>query len=401
MSSPPSQLGRASGALPGTAPRRILILNQFVPPDPAPTARLLGDVAEALRERGHTVSVVGDRLDYRGTKSLLGSRALREATSLARLFLKALLAERADVIVCLTSPPLLLVVANGLRLRHRGARLVHWAMDLYPEVAVALGDLRETSALNRFCAAAMAAAYRRCDLVVALDEEMSARIGETKGPKRVQPPWPPESGGWSPPAPSPPDVPFEWLYSGNLGRAHEWETLLEAQAMLEDKSLEIDLVFQGDGTEFSKAHARAAELGLKRCRWRPYAVSERLIPTLLAAGALIVTQRPETAGCLWPSKLALVRLLDRPILWIGPKTGGISESLRSEKQDAFAPGEAAALAERVASLAKSPRAPSPSPALLAERIGEARRRGIDRVVEAIEPCLVDPTSHDPRARFRT
>lgn len=108
-----------------TAPLRLLIVNQFVPPDPAPTARLLGEVAEELRKRGHETFLVGDRVDYRGGKTLLGSRALREVRSLLRLFLRMLSAPRADVIICLTSPPLLPVVANLARVRHRGARLAH------------------------------------------------------------------------------------------------------------------------------------------------------------------------------------------------------------------------------------------------------------------------------------
>ncbi len=63
--------------------RRFLFLNQFVPPDPAPTARLLGDVGDVLRRRGHEIVFVGDRSDYRGSKTLLGSRTLREGVSLA------------------------------------------------------------------------------------------------------------------------------------------------------------------------------------------------------------------------------------------------------------------------------------------------------------------------------
>jgi hypothetical protein len=45
----------------------------------------------------------------------------------------------------------------------------------------------------------------------------------------------------------PPKSAFTWLYSGNLGRAHEWKTLVEVQALLEERNLLIRLVFQGDG----------------------------------------------------------------------------------------------------------------------------------------------------------
>ena len=69
---------------------RFLFVNQFVPPDPAPTARLAGDVAGELKRRGHEVVFVGDDSDYRGGKTLLGSRALREGFALLRILAKAL-----------------------------------------------------------------------------------------------------------------------------------------------------------------------------------------------------------------------------------------------------------------------------------------------------------------------
>jgi hypothetical protein len=60
----------------------FLFLNQFAPPDPAPTARLSGEVANELLARGHEITFVSDGANYRGGKTLLGSRALREALSL-------------------------------------------------------------------------------------------------------------------------------------------------------------------------------------------------------------------------------------------------------------------------------------------------------------------------------
>ncbi len=385
-------------------PLRFLFLNQFVPPDPAPTARLLGDLAEELERRGHLVRRIGDSVQYRGAKTVLGSRALREGISLARLLFKTVAAPRADAILCLSSPPLLPVVPLLAKVRHRRARLIHWAMDLYPDVAVALGELREGSPLHRASARAMRRAYRACRLVVALDREMAGRIPVPAERCAIHPPWPPaaacdfgkrnEGGSGAEPEDSAAPSPFTWLYSGNLGRAHEWRDLLVAQGELEAEGLPVDLVFQGGGTERAAAEDEAARLGLRRCRWLPYAEDGALLDSLLAADALVATQRPRTAGCLWPSKLALLRQLGRPLVWVGPDGDGIAGELRAESHGVFAPGQSRALASHLRGLAASRPAvrPPDDRDALAARIEAARGESIRRLADEVETAATAATA---------
>ena len=88
----------------------------------------------------------------------------------------------------------------------------------------------------------------------------------------------------------------------------------------------------------------AERLGLKRCDWRPYVQEDQLPASLLAADVLVVTQKPETCGLLWPSKLALVTSLPRAILWVGPTDRAIARDLaRLPQAGIFAPGDAAGI----------------------------------------------------------
>ena len=48
--------GVVKTALPSSIPVRVLFLNQYFPPDPAPTGILLAEMAGALREAGHEVA---------------------------------------------------------------------------------------------------------------------------------------------------------------------------------------------------------------------------------------------------------------------------------------------------------------------------------------------------------
>ncbi len=46
---------------------RFLLLNQFYPPDPAPTGQYLHDLAQVLVARGHDVQVLCSRRSYDGS----------------------------------------------------------------------------------------------------------------------------------------------------------------------------------------------------------------------------------------------------------------------------------------------------------------------------------------------
>jgi glycosyltransferase involved in cell wall biosynthesis len=323
---------------------RILFLNQYFPPDPAPTGVLLKELADHLQAAGHTVDFVAARQDYRAGQRK-GGRMKREALALARMLIDGLRRTRPDVVLSATSPPCLLLVGTFLAWWHR-AKSVHWIMDLYPEIAVALGEIR-AGALAGLLRKWMGFAYRRAAAVVVLDEDMARRLAPTGAKVEIIRPWVFSSvlevlarttGE--------PQPPWTWIYSGNLGRAHEWETLLAAQAILEKRGAGLRLLFQGGGPSRPAAEARAQSLGLRDCSWADYVPEAELPASLLRANVLVVTQLPAAQGLLWPSKLGLILSLPRPILWVGPKDGAIACMLRPLPQaGVFAPGEAAQMAD--------------------------------------------------------
>lgn len=323
---------------------RVLLLNQYFPPDPAPTGVLLAEVAEALVAAGHTVNFVAARQEYRAGQKQ-GGRMIREARALWRMLVDGLRQPRAEVVVSATSPPCLLVVATVVARWHR-ARSVHWIMDLYPEIAVALGEVRE-GAGSRMLGALMGWCYRRAARVVVLDDDMAARVRAHGVEPAIVRPWvfagvlQRLAAARGEPGPE-----WTWIYSGNLGRAHEWETLLQAQAELERRGVPIRLLFQGGGPSRAAAEARAGELGLRQVEWREYVPEDELPASLLRCQALAVTQLPVAQGLLWPSKLGLVMSLPRPIVWVGPTSGAIAKMLRAFPHAAiFAPGESGKLAD--------------------------------------------------------
>jgi colanic acid biosynthesis glycosyl transferase WcaI len=326
---------------------RILVLNQYAPPDPAPTAKLIGQLAERLRAAEHEVTIIGTRQGYWRKRSTKERRLVRELKALAGLFFEGLRAKRPDVLLSTSSPPGLLVVATILTVIKR-AKSAHWSFDLYPELALVLGKPFPRW-VESFLYLVTRTCYRRADAVVALDEDMQSHIEKTYGvcPDVIQP--------WLLNQPAairanyPSNKAFRWLYSGNLGRAHEWMTLLQSQQALEGRGLNIKLIFQGGGPQWVEAQEFARTLNLAQVEWRSYAPEDQLVESLLAAHVLIVTQKPVTQGLLWPSKLSLVMTLPRPIIFVGPKDGAIARQLSGKSGSAvFAPGDSSALADHVA-----------------------------------------------------
>jgi colanic acid biosynthesis glycosyl transferase WcaI len=287
---------------------------------------------------------------------------LRELKALAVIAWGALGSKpRPDVILALSSPPCLLFVA-ALVARTRGIVLAHWAMDLYPDLAIALGELQSTGPSKIF-RTLMRWAYHRCAVIVALDDDMAAHLEKAYGVEtKIISPWaaadltskviPPtaENRGAMLAAQS-----WTWLYSGNLGRAHEWRPILLAQRELEDRALPIQLLFEGGGAMWMDAQRFAAELELKNCSWCEYADEAQSLQTVLASRVVIATQRREARGLLWPSKLARIIPMRKPLIWIGPTDGAIADGIRNRPDTAcFEPEQIPDIMAWIAAQYKTP-----------------------------------------------
>lgn len=376
---------------------RILVINKYVPPEPAPTADLIGDLAEILRAKGAEVSHLGAAVGYRDARPQGWRRWLHEIHLLLRLLWTGMTLNRPDCILCLSDPPGVLFVA-ALLAKLKGSKLVHWAMDVYPDTAAALGEVRTGSLVHRLSSRAMSWAYRSCKLVACLDTDMLRHLRLAGDPRAfISAPWPPLHIHL-------PDTPvtatsdrIRWMYSGNLGRAHDYETILRAQQVLEESGLPFDLVFQGGGNAWASARALAADLGLQQCQWEDYVSQENLVPSLLEAHLLIATQRQEVKGLLWPSKLAVLKLLPRPIVWIGPPEGSIAADLRTHgaQHRVFAVGDFRGLADwlaqhgpdyaKAASASFSPASLRPVCASIAQAEGEKWWFHLSQLVHPVSP----------------
>ena len=312
---------------------KILVLNQFGGGSGAPTGRLAAELVEFLRGRGHDARLLASDPSYQ-VRRRGWRRWAHEAKSHLILFFRALAQGKADAVIALTSPVCLPATAAVAAFLLR-AKLYLWNMDLYPDLALVLRELKP-GPLARMLRAVMARAYRSAAGVVALDEDMRAYLRTEYGVEAViLPPWPPELP-WPDPASIPPRAEKIWLYSGNLGQAHDIRTLLEVQKRLEEEQVPAQLVLQGSGAQWLVSQEMAAELNLKKVVWREPVEEKDLTASLLGADVLVVTRKPEMKGLIWPSKLALALLSGRPLLWIGDTDSATSRALmENDRNGAF------------------------------------------------------------------
>lgn len=330
------------------------MLNQYYLPSTAPTAQLLADAAEAFAAGGDDVRVICSRREYAEPGATYPSRERHAGVDVTRVrstgfgresragriadYLTYLLGAawrlafgpRPDVVVAMTTPPMLALVAHVLG-RLRRAKTVFWVMDVYPDLAFALGVVRRDSIAGRILRRLARQTLRRADLVVALGETMAEYLrnagarrvevvhnwadGEAIRPLALEPHPLRSAWGW--------EGRFVVLYSGNLGLAHEFRTLLDAAALLISEP-RIHFAFVGGGPRWNEAREEAVQLGLPNVEFRPYVDKDELPQSLTAADLHAITLREGLAGLLVPSKVYGVLAAGRPILYVGPAEGEVA-----------------------------------------------------------------------------
>ena len=110
-------------------------------------------------------------------------------------------------------------------------------------------------------------------------------------------------------------------YSGNLGRVHEFDTLLAAARQLRDDEPNICFLIVGRGPRLKGVMERARSEGLTNVRFEPHQDLESLSQCLGVPDVHISTLYPAFEGLVHPSKLYGVMAAGRPTLFIGDPKG--------------------------------------------------------------------------------
>jgi len=304
---------------------KIVFVNRFFFPDQSATSQILTDLAFYLAGSGHDVHVVTSRQRYEepgaslppaevangvkihriwtsrfGRDKLLGRTVDYLSFYLSASWRLLRLAERDDTLVAKTDPPLISIVAAVVA-RLRGARLVNWVQDVFPETAMALGVTGMRGRFGRALQHMRDASLRQAVMNIALGARMAEYLigrGGLHDRVKVIHNWVDDDAI----VPIPPERnrlrrlwgladKFVVGYSGNMGRAHEFETILEAAAQLSSET-DIVFLFIGGGNQKAYLENETIKRELTQVLFKPYQDRETLPESLGVADAHLISLRP-------------------------------------------------------------------------------------------------------------
>jgi glycosyltransferase involved in cell wall biosynthesis len=146
---------------------------------------------------------------------------------------------------------------------------------------------------------------------------------------------------------------FVVQYSGNIGRFHEIETILDAATRLDDGA--FSFVFYGEGKQVEQVRRAVAEAHNGAVCLMPFQPRVRLGLTLTSCDASLVTLKEGLSGLATPSKLYGVLAAGRPVVVVGPEDCEAARVvLEAQCGVVVRPGDGAELAQALRRLRDDP-----------------------------------------------
>ena len=339
---------------------KTIFINRYFFPDHSATSQLLSDLVFSLGPDAQPVEVLTTRQRYGDASAVLQRKELIKGVQVRRLwtsrfgrhwlpgraidyltfYLRAALwllkhVNKGDTVVAKTDPPLMSVVA-AIIVRLKGGRLVTWNQDVFPEIATALGIKALNGNFGRLLKHWRNWSWRMADVNVVLGQRMEHILLSQNVPDehiRI-------INNWSigeaikPIARSQNTISQEWNlqdkfvvgYSGNMGRVHEFETILTAAQQLNSHD-DIVFLFIGHGPKRAEFEEQVKRLELENVIFKPYQPEERLPYSLGLPDVHLISQWPSMEGLVFPSKFYGITAAGRPTVFIGDPQGEIALEL--------------------------------------------------------------------------
>ncbi len=331
---------------------RVVFFNRSYYPDFGATGQLLTELCEDLVSRYHyDVTVVAGmplaaempmapqrgllpvRREQRNGVRILRAwgTALSMRTMRGRIanylsyFVSATLAAfrigRPDVVVSLTDPPIVALIAIAAA-RLTGARFVFLSQDVFPEVTRLLENF-QSGTLDSMLARIGRFTVKRADSIIALGDTMKRRLVDTKGadPDKIR-----VIHNWADAdaiQPGSKDNPFAHhhgladkfvvMHSGNVGLSQDVDGFLEVADRLRDLH-DLVIVIVGEGSRKMWLQAAAHDRGLTNVRFLPYQPKASLNESFGTADLFLISLKRGLAGFIVPSKLYGILAAGRPFV---------------------------------------------------------------------------------------
>jgi colanic acid biosynthesis glycosyl transferase WcaI len=343
---------------------RILILTQYFPPEKVGPAVWLKELAEDLLTAGHEVNVLTAFPNYPNgvipppyrhklyqREELDGAHVFRTyiyATQskafwrrvadfgsfiVSSLLGGALAGPRTDVIYAIL-PPLPLGLTACVLGWLKSAKVVVNIQDIHPDVAVAVGVLRNRAAI-RFFKWMEKWIYRHAYAIVVISEGFRQNLlakGVLGSKIRVVSNW--ADPDLIRPGPADPSLRESWgkdkfivVYSGGLTHNSNLECVIQALDLLQNEPFRLVII--GEGVKKHRLEEDVQVRGLDNVLFKPFGPLERYPTVLRSADMNLVTLNSSAAIASVPSKIFKMMASGRPVLAVAPPQSEIARLVKS------------------------------------------------------------------------
>jgi glycosyltransferase involved in cell wall biosynthesis len=332
---------------------RILVLNQYFPPDIASTGHVAEAICEALAAAGASVTAIVGQPSYapglpdaRATESRAGLTIRRipmgrfrgrrtlavRLLGYARFLLMAWLETRRqsppDVLVTFHNPPLLGLLGAMIAFRRR-VPFVYIVQDIHPDILARTGSPQIPAPLVAVWRRLSRLMLHSATLVITLSDAMKNYLVRTYGvedrlvtaiPLWAQPSLEhladktirSETFGRAARAGDRSADDFVVLYAGNMGVMHPVEILVSAAERL--RTLPISFVFVGDGAKRPELERLTRDLSLDNVRFMPFQPLPDFERLVQSADVCAVALANGLEDLCWPSRTPTFMSAGKPIL---------------------------------------------------------------------------------------
>jgi colanic acid biosynthesis glycosyl transferase WcaI len=371
-------------------PVRILLVAQYYWPETIGAGTWIRELAVDLRNKGHDVTVLTAFPNYPhgrvfpGYRNSLFFREEVDGIAVIRTYTfpaagksfwpraagfgsfcmsslwGGLLSPRPDVIYAIL-PPLPLGWTAELVGLLRFVPVVINIQDIYPDIAVSLGYLRNGIAIRAFQQMERSI-YRHASAVVVLAEAFRANLirkGVSPGKIHTIPNWVDMQA--IQPAPKSNSIRSSLVadgdllvvYSGGMGINTCLDGVVEAARILADESHQF--VMFGEGGHKASLEAKARGYGLRNLRFLPFVRTEEYPQTLAASDLQIVVLNDAATNASLPSKVLKIMASGRPVLAVAQPDSELSKLVkRAACGVTVSPNDAEGIARAVRELARAP-----------------------------------------------
>lgn len=330
----------------------LLIINYFFGDDRVPTARMVNDVAKELKKKNINFKIFCSKTNYKYLKNNHKKKLFEinpikffdfKFLNYSLFFISAFFhffTTKYQKYLILTDPPFFIFLAPILKLINPKCEIIYWTMDLYPEALYASKIFPfQNKIIFNILKYLKNLSLNFVDKMINLDRYQNIHLKKYPNTKKILT-----------------KIVAPWdirkirlnrknksqflkrnnlldkkivLYAGNLGRAHNVNSIINLVNYCERKKKELFFVFACKGKNKKKLYNQLKSN--KNTIIENYFPIRETSNLLHSASFHLITLENDWAGIVYPSKLFGIIKTKKPVLYIGPSKTGIANLIESKQ----------------------------------------------------------------------